>query len=363
MASAGPYASLHLIPDNIHTYIHTFITRAWSSCSSNRRPTSHHSVFYRPDALPAAQPTASKHWMLQQLKSCDKILVIPHWRSRCVGWGDQWHLWLCVCLCTTWNLVDIYSKGQRVKGQSKMVLKMKTVMDAHLLLYGPSCGHVLLLLPTWDCMSIWLLRFLAGMHRTDFFGIPLEPDFVTYQMRLYTAIHFIQYCLQCFDAVGCAAGRASGLYKLEWWGAGVLSVCGKVQICIWPIWCHCHSLSLAPVNPDWFYFPGFTFLVLAYPGSPRQNPESHKTVVVVVCKPIIEKFDNCFYLPFLFLISNTRLSFLQCICSIWWVTAVNNRFLASRFSQVIMHWYCTTACRYGCQWAPLIVLRNSHMAF
>jgi len=25
-------------------------------------PASHHSVFYRPDALHAAQPTASKHW-------------------------------------------------------------------------------------------------------------------------------------------------------------------------------------------------------------------------------------------------------------------------------------------------------------
>jgi len=25
-------------------------------------PASNHSVFYRPDALPAAQPTASKHW-------------------------------------------------------------------------------------------------------------------------------------------------------------------------------------------------------------------------------------------------------------------------------------------------------------
>jgi len=25
-------------------------------------PASHHSVFYRQDALPAAQPTASKHW-------------------------------------------------------------------------------------------------------------------------------------------------------------------------------------------------------------------------------------------------------------------------------------------------------------
>jgi len=29
-------------------------------------------------------------------------------------------------------------------------------------------------------------------------------------------------CLQCFDAVGWAAGRASGLYKSEWWGAGVV---------------------------------------------------------------------------------------------------------------------------------------------
>ena len=37
------YASLHLAPDRITT------------------PAPHHSVFYRPDALPAAQPTASKH--------------------------------------------------------------------------------------------------------------------------------------------------------------------------------------------------------------------------------------------------------------------------------------------------------------
>ena len=43
----------------------------------------------------------------------------------------------------------------------------------------------------------------------------------------------------------------------------------------------CHSLSFAPVNPDWSYLPGFTFLVLAHPGSPEQNPEGHKTVVVM----------------------------------------------------------------------------------
>jgi len=27
-----------------------------------------------------------------------------------------------------------------------------------------------------------------------------------------------------------------------------------------------------PVNPDWFYLPGFTFLVPAHLGGSRQNP-------------------------------------------------------------------------------------------
>ena len=43
----------------------------WAICKSASRsrqittPAPHHSVFYRPDALPAAQPTASKHWRPQ----------------------------------------------------------------------------------------------------------------------------------------------------------------------------------------------------------------------------------------------------------------------------------------------------------
>jgi len=39
---------------------------SWAICKSAPRsrqtPAPHHSVFYRLDALPAAQPTASKHW-------------------------------------------------------------------------------------------------------------------------------------------------------------------------------------------------------------------------------------------------------------------------------------------------------------
>jgi len=31
-------------------------------------PALHHSVFYRPDTLPAAQPTASKHWYTTENK-------------------------------------------------------------------------------------------------------------------------------------------------------------------------------------------------------------------------------------------------------------------------------------------------------
>jgi len=41
---------------------------SWAICNSAPRsrqitiPAPHHSVFYRPDALPATQPTVSKHW-------------------------------------------------------------------------------------------------------------------------------------------------------------------------------------------------------------------------------------------------------------------------------------------------------------
>jgi len=43
--------------------------------------------------------------------------------------------------------------------------------------------------------------------------------------------------------------------------AGMVICLGRgADLHIWPSWCHCHSLFLASVNPDWFYLPGFTFL-------------------------------------------------------------------------------------------------------
>ena len=63
--------------------------------------------------------------------------------------------------------------------------------------------------------------------------------------------------LQCFDAVGWAAGRASGLYKMSGGVLVWLSVWSEVQTCMWPSWCHCHPLSLASVKsrlvlPFWY---------------------------------------------------------------------------------------------------------------
>ena len=57
----------------------------------------------------------------------------------------------------------------------------------------------------------------------------------------------------------------------EWWDAGVVMCLGQGadlhMAQLMPL-----LLTLAPVNPDWFYLPGFTFLVPAYPGGPKQNP-------------------------------------------------------------------------------------------
>ena len=78
-----------------------------------------------------------------------------------------------------------------------------------------------------------------------------------------------------------------------------LCVWYEVHICIWPTSCHFHSLYLAPVNPDWYvYIPGFTFLVPAHLGSPRQNPEGRKTVVVVPMETVLVELNNSIKLEF-----------------------------------------------------------------
>ena len=90
-----------------------------------------------------------------------------------------------------------------------------------------------------------------------------EPRQKTILVSLLKAVT----CLQCFDTVGWAAGRASGLYKTEWWGAGVVIYLERGA--------DLHVALLMPVPLTVSCFSkiqiGFTFLVPAHPDSPRQR--------------------------------------------------------------------------------------------
>ena len=83
-------------------------------------------------------------------------------------------------------------------------------------------------------------------------------------------------CLQCFDAVGLAAGRASACKKLSREGAGVV-VCLErgadlhmAQLMPLPLTVSCSSKIQT----------GYTFLVPAHPGSPRKRAVKRVCVFV-----------------------------------------------------------------------------------
>ena len=83
----------------------------YKSASRSRQitmPAPHHSVFYRPDALPAAQPTASKHWRdLSWHSACKTVLVVLQMKCiQCfdtVGWSSGrasgLQSWVVRCWC------------------------------------------------------------------------------------------------------------------------------------------------------------------------------------------------------------------------------------------------------------------------
>jgi len=105
-------------------------------------------------------------------------------------------------------------------------------------------------------------------------GQPGEPAMCQLYRSRFTSVH---RTLQCFDAVGWAAGRASSLKKTEWWGAGVV-VCLEQGADL-------HMAQLMPllltVSCSSKIQTGFTFLVPAHPGSPGQGAIKQ----VCVCLP------------------------------------------------------------------------------
>ena len=90
---------------------------SWAICKTASRsrhiatPAPHHSVFYRPDALPATQPTASKHW--RQVRSTDhnqkKSLTVKKGQGSPSAFLDQlpnsWHYGCCSLYAKYWLIL------------------------------------------------------------------------------------------------------------------------------------------------------------------------------------------------------------------------------------------------------------------
>ena len=91
-------------------------------------------------------------------------------------------------------------------------------------------------------------------------------------------------CLQCFVAVGCAAGRGGHpvCKKTERWGAGVV-ICLERGTDL-------HTAQLMPLPLTVSCFSkiqiGFTFLVPAHLGSPGQRPVKQMCARACVCVPV-----------------------------------------------------------------------------
>ena len=117
-----------------------------------------------------------------------------------------------------------------------------------------SCGGLLSYsCSRWDKLEIFRARFYAYTHPIDGLG---HYIFLCPSICMCMSV----YIMLAFSALTLLVGRQEGHPACKKQSGGVLawlSVWSEMQTCIWPSWCHCHSLSLAPVKsrlvlPFWY---------------------------------------------------------------------------------------------------------------
>ena len=93
----------------------------WKSAPRSRQitmPAPHRSVFYRPDALPAAQPTVSKHWRQQQYNNSEQFIFLHNLcklGGGVLAWLSVWSevqtsIWPSWCHCHSLSLASVKSR-------------------------------------------------------------------------------------------------------------------------------------------------------------------------------------------------------------------------------------------------------------
>jgi len=146
-------------------------------------------------------------------------------------------------------------------------------------------------------------QLTVAAHRIchiNIFQVPVHVAFIRclwyvwmlWELLLY-AVHWNMHCTHYGSFVDalchipsvlwrCWLGGRKGIEACKKLSGGVLawlSVWSEMQTCIWPSWCHCHSLSLASVKSRLV----FTFLVWAHPGSREQRAVKRVCVCVCLC--------------------------------------------------------------------------------
>ena len=122
----------------------------WAICKSapcSRQittPAPHQSVFYRPDALPATQPTASKYWrlILTGLKYQRELKALMPTRKY---HPLQSHPFLSQCQTPEWTLCQLY----QLSNDSILLLSSSLVLFCSSAVLDPRVGH------TMDVLSLF----------------------------------------------------------------------------------------------------------------------------------------------------------------------------------------------------------------
>ena len=95
---------------------------------------------------------------------------------------------------------------------------------------------------------IWILNRVYPCLKPKMLVWQGQPGFTVCHI-IFVYCFVMCNCLQCFDAVGWVAGRASVPYTLEYWGAGmVICLEWSAKTCLWSRWCHCHLIISASVK-------------------------------------------------------------------------------------------------------------------
>ena len=152
--------------------------------------------------------------------------------------------------------------------------------------------------PIYQCLHRCLLVVVIAFHQ-----LRTADKYLTSKFRpksfASVCINNLQHLLVllchydfAFSALTLLVGRQEGNPACKNLSGGVLawlSVWSKVQTCIWPSWCQCHSLSLCFSKIQ----IGFTFPVPAHSGSPGQR--AVKRVCVLSLSAIKSMAQNLVY--------------------------------------------------------------------